>query len=246
MNWETLLIILGALAAGGLVKGVTGLGLPLIGVPVIAGTLGVERAVLVMIIPGMILNAYQAWTHREFRHEVPELLRILAWGLPGAVLGAGVLHFASERLLATVLALAIVAYLLLRTLRPDFTLSALTRQRATPVVGLVSGMLQTATGISAPVIGSYLHALRLPPRAYVFAVAVPFGSFAAAHFLVLVAFQVYTAEVLTESVIAVLPAVLFIGLGEHLRRYIQPAGFDLLVRAVLAAMAVRLLYVAWI
>jgi uncharacterized membrane protein YfcA len=43
----------------------------------------------------------------------------------------------------------------------------------------------------------------------------------------------------------VLPAVLFIAIGERLRAYIRPAGFDWLVRGVLAAMAVRLLYVAW-
>jgi uncharacterized membrane protein YfcA len=245
MSWETLLVVLAGLSAGGLVKGVTGLGLPLIAIPVIAGELGVERAVLVLIVPGVLMNAYQAWTHRAYRHDVPELVRILLWGLPGAAAGASVLYFASDRVLTMVLALWIVAYLLLLWFRPGLTLTEGTRCRLTPLVGLLSGAMQTSTGISAPVIGSYLHALRLRPAAYVFAVAVPFGTFAAAHFVALILFRAYPPEALLESTLAVLPAVVFIAVGERMRRYIRPAGFDLIVRGVLAAMALRLLFVAW-
>jgi uncharacterized membrane protein YfcA len=243
---QGLLIIFGGLAAGGLVKGVTGLGLPLIAVPVIAGALGVQRAVLVMIIPGMLLNAWQAWTHRDCRHEIPELPRLLMWGLPGAAIGAGVLYLASERVLASVLAGCIAAYLFLRYMRPDFKLAMATRKRIAPVIGLFSGALQTSTGISAPLIGSYMHALGLQPRAYVFAVAVPFGSFAAAHFTVLSTLRLYTTEVLMESMLAVVPAVIFIRLGERLRVYVQPRVFDHLIRIVLALISIRLLYVAWV
>ena len=65
-----------ALGLGGLTKGLTGLGLPLISVPVLATFVGVEQAVLTMIIPSTGLNFYPAWTHRQGAGELPEQRRI--------------------------------------------------------------------------------------------------------------------------------------------------------------------------
>ena len=104
LSWEELIVIVAALALGGLLKGVTGVGLPLIAVPVMAGFLGVERAVISMVIPSLVLNAYQVWTHRDQASHVPEWPRLLLAGVPGAAFGATVLYMASERFLATVLA----------------------------------------------------------------------------------------------------------------------------------------------
>jgi uncharacterized membrane protein YfcA len=53
----TLLVILFALSLGSFVKGVTGTGLPQIAIPVMASLLGVEHAVVVMAIPGVLSNA---------------------------------------------------------------------------------------------------------------------------------------------------------------------------------------------
>ena len=56
LAWQELLIIAVALGVGGATKGLTGLGLPMVAVPVMAGFLGVERAVLIMILPVLVLN----------------------------------------------------------------------------------------------------------------------------------------------------------------------------------------------
>jgi len=45
-----------ALAAGSLVKGVSGLGLPLTAIPVMAGYMDVDRAVAIIVLPGVLLN----------------------------------------------------------------------------------------------------------------------------------------------------------------------------------------------
>ena len=66
-----------ALAAGGTAKGLTGLGLPMVAVPVLAGFLGVERAVMIMIMPVLVLNIWLSWTLRDCAKEVPEMRRLL-------------------------------------------------------------------------------------------------------------------------------------------------------------------------
>lgn len=245
LSWEQLVWIFVALAFGGFTKGLTGMGLPLVSVPVLAGAFGVERAVLIMVIPSVVLNFYPAWTHRSAAGDLPELGKILVAGIPGAAVGATVLQVASERFLATALAVWIVAYVALRLLHPEFAISMPTRRRWSPLVGASAGALQAATGISAPIIAPYMDALRLPPRSYVFAVCACFGAFAVAHFGVVVISRVYTGEIVMQSLLAILPALGFIPVGVGARRFVSRRFFDWIIRLTLFVMALRLLYAAW-
>jgi hypothetical protein len=243
---EELVVVLLALAVGGLVKGLTGMGLPLVSVPVLAGYFGVEHAVLVMVIPSLTLNAYQVWTHRAAAAAVPELPRLIAAGVPGAVLGATVLHFASERALATALAVWLAAYVLMRLLHPTLTMTARLRRNMAPVAGLAAGALQAATGISAPVVAAYFDALGLEPTAYVFAVCAAFGAFAAAHFATVAVARLYTPEIVVQSLIALVPAIALTPVGVKLRGRMSKRLFDVLIRSTLLVMAARLVYSAWL
>jgi hypothetical protein len=240
-----LLIMAGALVLGGFFKGVTGVGLPLVTVPVLATFVGVERAVLLMVLPSLTLNAYQAWAHRDEAGRVPEIWRIVAAGVPGAALGASVLHFAGERLLASMLAAWIVAYVAFRIAHPVFAMSLGARMRWSPAVGAGAGALQAATGISAPIIAAYVDSLGLAPRAYVFAVCAAFGAFAAAHFALVAASGVYTQELLIQSLAAIVPAVAFIPVGAWARKFLSRRAFDWVIRVTLVIMAARLLLSAW-
>lgn len=174
------------------------------------------------------------------------MLRLLLPAVPGVVLGAGVLFLASEQFLATVLATWIVAYLLLRVLHPDLSITADARRRLAPAVGFTAGSLQAATGISAPVLVPYVDTLGLTPRAYVFAVATVFAALSGTHFVVLLTLRAYSFEQFSESLLAVLPAIVFMPLGSKLRSLIQPQVFSRIIRALLFVMAVRLIYGAWL
>ncbi|WP_428099789.1 sulfite exporter TauE/SafE family protein [Candidatus Rariloculus sp.] len=245
-TWEELSIIFAALALGGLVKGITGMGLPLVTVPVLAEFLGVERAVLTMIIPTLVLNAYQIWTHRDARSEVPELPRFLLAGIPGAAFGATVLYLASERFLSAALGIWLLGYVLLRLAHPSFSLPMASRMRWSPVIGAGAGALQAATGIAAPIVAPYADALRLRPHVYVFAVSAPFGAFAAAHLAIVIGSRLYTPELLTQSLLAVIPAAAFTPAGMWLRRFVSQSTFDVLIRVTLVVMSLRLIYVSWL
>jgi uncharacterized membrane protein YfcA len=231
---------------GGLSKGLMGMGLPLVSVPVLAGFVGVERAVLIMVIPSVVLNVYPVWTHRAGAGEVPELKRILIGALPGAPVGTALLLFANERALAAGLAVWIFAYLALRVAHPDFSLSLRQRRRFSPVVGAAAGALQAATGISAPIIGPYINAIKLRPEAYVFAVCACFGTFAAVQLGAVAVAGVLDTELVLEGLLAIVPAILFIPLGVRARRLISAGAFDRFIRLMLALMACRLLYSAWL
>lgn len=246
LTLEQLAIVALALGLGGLTKGLMGMGLPLVSIPVLAGFVGVEQAVLTMIIPSVVLNFYPAYTHRAGAGEVPELKKMLIGALPGALVGAAVLAYASPRFLETSLAVWIFAYLMVRLARPHFELTSRFRQRWSPAVGALAGALQASTGISAPIIAPYVNALKLKPEAYVFAVCICFGTFAAAHLCVVLIASVLTREIALMGLAAIVPAIIFIPVGVRARRLISPGAFDLFIRIMLAVMGVRLMYAAWL
>jgi uncharacterized membrane protein YfcA len=234
-----------ALSLGGFTKGLMGMGLPVVSVPVLAGFVGVEQAVLIMIIPSVVLNAYPAFTHRAGAGEVPELRRILLGALPGAMVGAAILQFASGRWLATSLAAWIFVYLALQLAHPDYQLTRQFRRRWSPVVGASAGALQASTGISAPIIAPYIDSLKLKPEAYVFAVCTCFGTFAAAHLSVATVAGVLDRPTALQGLLAVLPAIVFIPVGVRARRLISPRIFAIFIRSMIALMGAKLLYGAW-
>jgi uncharacterized membrane protein YfcA len=176
---------------------------------------------------------------------MPEMWRLLLPGLPGAALGASVLYLAPDQWLATVLASWICLYLALRLMRPDMSLSMPARLRFSPIAGFGSGAMQAATGICAPIIASYIDALGLAPRSYVFAISTAFAAFAGSHFLVLLALQAYSVDQLIDSSIALIPGLLAMKPGMWLREIVAPSVFTRVIRVVLLIMAVRLIYGAW-
>ena len=245
LSWDAWMVIAVALAAGGLTKGITGLGLPGVAVPIMASFLGVEHAVMIMLLPTMTTNAWLSWRLRDCYAEVPELWRIIVIGIPGVAVGAAVLYLASERVLATVLSVWVLIYLVLRLLHPELRLSEEARRRLTPPVGLGSGMLQGATGVCAPILIPYVDALGVGPRTYVFSFASVFMSLAMTHLVILGALQAYSAELLMQSLLAVIPAMAFVPIGGWLRNFIKPNVFGVLIRVVLFVTAARLFYGAW-
>ncbi len=245
LSWQEWIVICCALGAGGITKGLTGMGLPMVAIPIMAAFLGVERAVLIMIVPTVVLNVWQSLAYRDCRDDMPEMLRLLLPGLPGAVIGAGVLYLTPDRWLATGLAIWISSYLVFRLIHSDFSFSPSARRQVAPAVGFGAGAMQAATGICAPVIAPYLDALGLTPRSYVFAISTAFAAFAGSHFLVLLVLQAYSVEQLIESSIALIPGLLAMRPGMWLREVVAPRVFTLVIRTILAVMAVRLIYGAW-
>ncbi len=245
LAWEAWLVIVLALAAGGLTKGLAGLGLPGIAIPIMAIFLGVEQAVMIMVLPTLSANLWLAWRLRDCYGKVPEVPRIAIAGIPGIAVGATVLYLASERFLATVLALWVLAYLVLRFVHPKLSLSKPVRRQLAAPVGFLSGILQGATGICAPVIVPYVDALGTSPRTYVFVFSAVFMSLSLTHLIILGSLQAYSPLLFGQSALAVAPAMACILVGNRLRQFVRPELFGVLIRVLLFVTGARLLYGAW-
>ncbi|GAA3169244.1 sulfite exporter TauE/SafE family protein [Blastococcus jejuensis] len=237
-----LVVIVAAIAVGAFIKGATGGGLPQLAIPVMAVFLGVEHAVVVMAIPGVVANGLLVWSHRAEAPRTRHLPAMLAAGVVGSVAGTMLLHSLDGRVLSGVLALVIVTYIVLSVAKPGFTLpERVTRIGAGPV-GLAAGGLQGATGISGPLLTTWLHGFGMPPRAYVFALSSLFFVFSTVQAITLAGVGLYTPTRLLESLLALLPILLALPLGVRAARKLSARTFQRVILVLLAASVVSLIH----
>jgi uncharacterized membrane protein YfcA len=237
-----LAVIFGAIAVGAFIKGAIGSGLPQIALPVMAVFLGVEHAVVVMTIPGVIANGWMVWTHRHEARETRDLPGMLVAGTAGAVAGTFLLHSLDGRWLSAALAAVIATYIVLSLSRPHFRIPARVTRYASPPVGLVAGGLQGATGISGPLLTTWLHGFGLKPRAFVFAISTLFFVFAVVQAVTMVGVGLYTTERVVQSLLALVPIALTLPLGTKAARRLKPQTFQRVILVLLAASVVSLLH----
>ena len=239
-----LVVIVAAIALGAFVKGATGGGLPQIAIPVMATFVGVERAVVVMAIPGVVANGWLVWTHRGEAPETRHLPVMLCGGAAGAVVGTMALKGLDSRALSASLAALIVVYVIVSLTRPGFRFPPEVTRIASPPVGIVAGGLQGSTGVSGPLLTTYLHGFGLRPRAYVFALATLFFGFALVQTGALVWFGLYTDHRLLESLLALVPIAVALPLGSWAARRISVRTFNRVVLLLLLASAAALAHEA--
>jgi uncharacterized membrane protein YfcA len=235
-----LLVVVLASLVGATVKSVTGLGYPVFAVPIIALVLGVEDAVVLVALPNLGANAYLCWESRDARDQTRDLPLLVGFGIVGAVIGTIALVRLPEEPLLIVLALTIGVFVVNFVRRPDVAIDPRTATRWSPVVGTVIGLLQGAIGVSGPVVATWVHGYRLPPRVFVHTVTFIFGVTGAVQIVVLAIQGQFTTDRLVAAAAASVPVAIATPLGVRLRDRLAGPAFDRAVLAVLLLSAVSL------
>jgi len=232
-------VLFAAIALGSVAKGVTGIGLPIFAIPLIAVFMGVEHGVVVMALPALVSNLWLVWANRRQAPRDPRFAAFLFAGTAGGVLGTWFLAFASPESLSLTLAVWLAVYLVLLLRRTEIRLPA--NRLASPLAGLASGVVQGATGISAPLIAPYLQALGLARDAFVFAIALAFSLFGIAQIAAILQNGLLTPDRLAHSLLALLPVALFLPLGMRLGHLGGERMFRLFFIGILILLELRLL-----
>lgn len=240
MTSGQLLVIALASALGATVKSVTGLGYPLLAVPLIALAIGVEDAVVVVAVPNLAANVYLCWESRDARGDTRDLGRLIGFGMAGAVVGTLLLVRVPEEWLLIGLALTIGVFILNFLRRPELRMDRSVARRWSPVAGAAAGLMQGAVGVSGPVVATWLHGYRLPVRAYIHSVTIIFGTTGAVQLAILLAQGQMTVDRAVGAGVASVAVAVCLPLGIRLRGRLAGPTFDWVLLAVLSASAVSL------
>ena len=240
MSTTELIVVGVASALAMLAKSATGLGYPLIALPILAAVTGVETAVVVVTIPNAVANLLVGWRTRHARSESRDVFVLSVTSAVGAAAGTFVLVSAPERPLLIVLATAVLLFVVRSMWFGDIEVPPDVARRAAPPVGLVSGVMQGAVGVSGPIIGSWLYAYRLPREAYIFSLSVLFLLAGAAQISTLASINAYSTDRLIAAAIGLGPVLAVLPVGEYLRTRLSGSQFDRAVLALLALSGITL------
>lgn len=243
MDIVSYLVIFAALAAGAVVKGATGMGLPLVALPALAAVFGLPHAIGIMVIPVLVSNAWQLWrlrSAREGQHLGFMPVFLVATGI-GVMAGTWLLKTLPERWLIVALGVLLVGYVIIRLMRPSAIIGPELARRAAAAVGLLGGVLNGATGISAPISVTFIHWMRLERDTHVFVVSAMFLVMGMVQWPALVVAGLMQPYWLVQGLFALVPILLFMPIGRLAALRMSRDGFDRLVLIFLGLIGVKML-----
>ena len=243
MEFSSIFLVAIGLGIAGLVKGVTGMGLPLIGVTLLATFFTVPHAIAILVVPTLVTNIWQLWSFRHSwrRGRMPFLLPMLIFGAAGICVGTWLLVKIDDQVLKIALAIMLLAYIALRLTRPSFSIGERVGRLLSAPIGFAAGVIAGATGVSAPIGVTFIHAMRFERTAHVFAVSALFTMFVLAQIPALMVAGVLTPGRWLESVFALLPVAVAMPAGNWIGERVNQTTFDRVIIVLLVVTAVRLI-----
>ena len=200
----------------------------------------IRLAVALFAFPSLVSNVWQGWA---FRNRIPSRALVFGFAIGGAV-GAGVgtmmLVSLSSDLLMLGVAGAVLAYVVFRLARPDWSLGMQAATRLAVPMGFAGGVLQGATGLSAPVSLTFMNAIRMDRDAFIAAISMFFAMMSVTQIPLLLAWGVLTPDRAALSVGALVPLLGAMPLGTALARRMSRATFDQIILGLLTLIALRI------
>ncbi len=225
---------------GGLVKGVVGLGLPLVSVPLLSSVVSVPRAIALLSVSVVTTNGWQMVRGGYFTAALRRFWPVLAALWLGITLGAELLVAGDPGLVEALLGIVVTVSALLGHFQPLVTLPARHQAWLGPAAGLLGGLMGGVSSFFGPPIVVYLVALRLPKDEFVASISLVYF---AGTIPLYTALALHGVLRLTELLLASLAAgPVFAGLaaGQWLRGRIDERLFRRALLAVLLLIGLNL------
>ncbi|MHA7854672.1 sulfite exporter TauE/SafE family protein [Marinobacter shengliensis] len=212
----------------GLVKGITGLGLPPIALGLLTTTLGLHSAVAMVLLPALVSNLIQASIGGRLVAIIRRIWHFLIASMLTVGIGSFGLRHLDSGLLSLLLGCMMMLYASANLLGVVFTISASRERSAGLLFGTASGLVTGLTGSSAVPGPFYLHALGFERDEFVQALGIVFTLSTLGLAVALVGQGVFTLDLSLASGLAVIPAMLGMKVGHALRRHFSVEAFKYL------------------
>ncbi|MDQ6435571.1 sulfite exporter TauE/SafE family protein [Mesorhizobium sp. LHD-90] len=220
-----LLTIAATFFVAGTVKGVTGMGLPVVAMGVLGALLSPLAAASLLIAPSFVTNVWQLVSGPDFsgllRRLWPMMLAIVA----GAALGSSVLAGGSTVLSTAALGATLVVYAAYTLLARQLRVPARLEPTLSPAIGFATGLVTGSTGVFVIPAVPYLQALGLEKEDLVQALGLSFTVSTIALTSALALRGALVVDNLALSVLAVVPALAGMAAGQFVRRKVSPQTF---------------------
>jgi len=240
LDFQTVIIMIVAFALGGLVKGATGAGSPVIAIPVLTVFFDAKLAVAIMAVPNLFSNLVQI---KQFRRSVENLtfsLKLSAFGTLGCLGGTLFFILTSTRIIELLVAIITVLYVVLSFKKNSKKLSQQFAKKMIPPIGLLGGFVQGTCGVSAPIALAFLNAIGMKRAEFIFTISCFFGAMAAIQIVSLSFFNFMTWQLFLLGLLSLAPIFLGMSLGDRLTKKISSQSFEKLILVFLILLSLQI------
>ena len=229
----TIVLVAVTYLLAGIVKGLTGLGVPIVGVAMVAPVLGMQTAVAVLLAPGVASNLWQAIVGGAFTLIVKRVWPMLITASIGIWFGTGILAAADGRFLILFLGTILIIYTTVALARAKLPSPGAWEPWLTPVFGALGGVVYGMIG-SFLVPGTlYIQSLGLTRDQFVQALGIAFVTTAVVLTLAMSQRAMLSPQLAVLSVGAVVPTIIGMIVGQKLRRILTEEQFTRVVLVVI-------------
>lgn len=235
-----------SLAVAGVVKGVVGIGIPMVSIALLSLAISVPQAVALLPLPILAANTWQAFRGGRFKATVSRFRFLIIALAAGIGVGAVLLKHVDDRVLQAIIGLAVVVFSVTSLSTPRFRVPAGAEKWAGTAAGGLGGVLGGMSALFGPPIMMFLVSLHLPRDEFVAVIGTVYLLGGVFLLAALSGARVMGPEELVLSALATPPLLAGMAAGQRLRNTISQEVFRtwLLVTVMLvgASLLVRAIF----
>ncbi|MGI9335384.1 MAG: sulfite exporter TauE/SafE family protein [Gammaproteobacteria bacterium] len=230
-----------ALALGGFVKGIVGVGVPMIAVPMMSLFIPPHYAAALVVLPVIPANIVQMRAGGPLRERARRFWPLMAALGLGTCAGGWWFVSADPRIVQFVVGLLVCGFVVHRLNNPSFSIPAHLEGRVGLAVGGLTGAIAGMAMLIGPMVVMYMSALRMEREAFVGSIALVYLVSTLIIAVALAGYSQLSAGLIGASVLACAPVFAGMWLGSRIRKRVSQRLFDRLLNALLTAIAATLL-----
>jgi uncharacterized membrane protein YfcA len=228
----------------GAVKGVVGLGLPTVAMGLLSLRMPPAEAATLLLLPSLITNVWQLAEGSRLANLIGRLWPTLLAMFVSTVVSASVIASATSAVAIAALGGALLLYAVAGLLNVHLNVSPNAERWTGPLVGAITGFITGVTGTFVVPVVPYLAGLGLARDVLVQALGLSFTVSTVALGIGLLWHDALNLQAVSDSTIAVVPALLGMMAGARIRRHVSPERFRRGFFVGLGLLATHLIYSA--
>jgi uncharacterized membrane protein YfcA len=209
----------------GIVKGVTGMGLPTVAMGVLSAIMTPLAAAALLIVPSFVTNVWQLASGPSFSALIRRLWPMMLGIVLGTLAGSSILTSGQTQWTTAGLGIALIVYAAFTLLARQLMVPSRQEAWLSPLVGLVTGVITGGTGVFVIPAVPYLQALGLKKDDLIQALGLSFTISTIALAAGLAWRGAFQLDDLALSSLAIAPALLGMWLGQNIRKRVKPETF---------------------
>jgi uncharacterized membrane protein YfcA len=209
----------------GIVKGVTGMGLPTVAMGILGAITSPVSAASLLVIPSFVTNFWQLFTGPDFLALMKRLWLMMLGIVVGTLAGSWLLTSTNTEYASVGLGSALVLYAVHSLWAKPLSVPARLERLLSPVIGLTTGVITGGTGMFVIPAVPYLQALGLSKDDLIQALGLSFTVSTIALAAGLARGGAFHLGNMTLSALAVIPSLLGMWVGTTVRARISAATF---------------------